>query len=29
MMIQLFEKSLDEIAKVPDLEPKLLSDLYK
>lgn len=23
------EKALDEIAKVPDLEPKILSDLYK
>jgi dynein heavy chain, axonemal len=29
MAISLLEKALDEIAKVPDLEPKILSDLYK
>ena len=29
MIIQLFDKTLDEITKVPDLEPKLLTDLYK
>jgi len=29
MIIQLFDKTLDEMTKVPDLEPKLLTDLYK
>lgn len=29
MMVQSFEKGLDELSKIPDLEPKILSDLYK
>ena len=29
MMVGCFVKGLDEIAKIPDLEPKILSDLYK
>jgi hypothetical protein len=29
MVVGLLEKALDEVAKVPDLEPKILSDLYK
>ena len=29
MVIGCFSKGLDEIAKIPDLEPKILSDLYK
>lgn len=29
MVIGCFNKALDEIAKIPDLEPKILSDLYK
>ena len=29
MVVSLLEKALDEISKVPDLEPKILSDLYK
>lgn len=29
MVIQLLEKTLEEIAKIPDLEPKILQDLYK
>lgn len=29
MIIHLFDKTLEEMAKVPDLEPKLLTDLYK
>jgi dynein heavy chain len=29
MVVMLLEKALDEIAKVPDLEPKILQDLYK
>lgn len=29
MITQTFEKGLEEIAKIPDLEPKILSDLYK
>ena len=29
MLLQIFDKGLDEISKIPDLEPKILSDLYK
>ncbi len=29
MVINTFEKALEDIAKIPDLEPKILSDLYK
>lgn len=29
MVVSLLEKALDEAAKVPDLEPKILQDLYK
>ena len=29
MAVSLLEKALDEISKVPDLEPKILADLYK
>jgi dynein heavy chain, axonemal len=29
MMVNSFEKGLDEMAKIPDLEPKILADLYK
>jgi dynein heavy chain len=29
MVINLFEKALEEISKIPDLEPKILQDLYK
>lgn len=29
MIVHLFEKPLDDLAKIPDLEPKILSDLYK
>lgn len=29
MTVSLMEKALEEISKVPDLEPKILSDLYK
>ena len=29
MVIILMEKALEEMAKVPDLEPKILADLYK
>lgn len=28
-MVNSFEKGLDEMAKIPDLEPKILADLYK
>ena len=29
VVINVMEKTLDELAKIPDLEPKILSDLYK
>jgi len=29
VLLQIFDKGLDEISKIPDLEPKILSDLYK
>lgn len=29
MIVQTFEKGLEEISKIPDLEPKILADLYK
>lgn len=29
MVVQTFEKGLEEIAKIPDLEPKILVDLNK
>lgn len=29
MIVHLFEKPLEDVAKIPDLEPKILSDLYK
>lgn len=29
MIINIMEKTLDELTKIPDLEPKILSDLYK
>lgn len=29
MIVHLFEKPLEDLAKIPDLEPKILSDLYK
>jgi dynein heavy chain len=29
MIVHLFEKPLEDIAKIPDLEPKILSDLHK
>jgi len=28
-MVQTMEKALDEMSKIPDLEPKILQDLYK
>ena len=29
MIRSLFEKPFEDLAKIPDLEPKILSDLYK
>lgn len=29
MLVQTYEKCLEEIAKIPDLEPKILAELYK
>jgi dynein heavy chain len=29
MIRALFEKPFEDLAKIPDLEPKILSDLYK
>lgn len=29
MIINTFDKGLEEIAKIPDIEPKILQDLYK
>lgn len=29
MILNCFEKSLEEISKIPDIEPKILSSLYK
>jgi len=29
VILQSFDKGLDELAKIPDLEPKILSDLHK
>ncbi len=29
MIVNILEKGLEEIAKIPDIEPKILSDLYK
>jgi len=29
MIQSTFEKGLEEVSKIPDLEPKILSDLYK
>lgn len=29
MVLSVFEKALEEIAKIPDLEPKIVSELHK
>lgn len=29
MIVHLFEKPLEDVAKIPDLEPKIVSDLHK
>jgi hypothetical protein len=29
IVLMAFDKALEEMAKIPDLEPKILADLYK